>query len=109
MARVPTTTMTSADFLASSKTKLDQDIPRYEHFPSSNACGIYYKTIVHLGRCNDVLAYPRFIASYTVSVRQYRILPFGFLHCMGYPNPACHLLTLQGVTPAYKGLSPSGK
>ena len=40
---------------------------------------------------------------------QYRTLPFGFLHCMGRPKPACHLLILLGVTPVYKGLTPSGK
>jgi hypothetical protein len=64
---------------------------------------------VFFGRCNDVLAYPRFIASYAVSVRQYRILPFDFLQCMGHPKPPCHLLILPGVTPVYKGLTPSGK
>jgi len=56
-----------------------------------------------------VFAYPRFIASYAVSVRQYRILPFGFLQCMSHPKPPCHLLMLPGVTPAHKGLTPSGK
>jgi len=55
------------------------------------------------------LAYPRFIASYTVSVRQYRILPFDFLHGIPHGKPACHLLILPGVTPAYKGFSPYGK
>jgi len=65
--------------------------------------------ILYYGRCKDVLAYPHLIASYAVSVRQYRILPFDFLQCMGCPKPPCHLLMLQDVTPAHKGLAPSGK
>ena len=71
---------------------------------------------VFVGLHNDVLAYPDNYASYPVSVRQYRILPFGFLHCCRHQQPACHLLILPGVTPAYdlsrsigKGLAPSGK
>ena len=65
--------------------------------------------LVFVGLCNDVLTYPNKHASYAVSVRQYRILPFGFLQCKGHPNPPCHLLTLPGVTRACEGLSPSGK
>ena len=60
------------------------------------------------GRHNDVLAHPVYQASYPVSVRQYRSLPVGFLHCIPRGKPACHLLTVRGVTPARKGLSPSG-
>ena len=56
-----------------------------------------------------MLAYPRSLASYAVSVRQYRILPFGFLHCCRCQQPACHLLILLSVTSVYKGLTPSGK
>jgi len=36
-------------------------------------------------------------------------LPFGFLQCIPHGKPPCHLLMLPGVTPAHKGLSPSGK
>ena len=61
------------------------------------------------GRYNDVLAYPIYHASYSVSVRQYRLLPFGFLQCIPHGKPPCHLLMLQDVTPAHKGLTPSGK
>jgi len=43
------------------------------------------------------------------SVRQYRILQSGFLQCIGRPKPPCHLLILPSVTPAHKGLAPSGK
>ena len=64
---------------------------------------------VFLGRYNAVLAYPRIIASYTVSVRQYRTLQSGFLHCCRCRQPACHLLMFRVVTPAHKGLSPFGK
>jgi len=54
------------------------------------------------------------------SIRQFRLLPFGLLQCLGRPNiapafswaivnkPPCHLLMLQDVTPAHKGLTPSG-
>ena len=65
--------------------------------------------ILYCGRYKDVLAYPHLIASYAVPVRQYRILPFGFLQCLGCPKPPCHLLMLQGVTPVHKGLTPPGK
>ena len=65
--------------------------------------------LVFLGRYNDVLAYPNNYASYHVSVRQYRILPFDFLHCCRRQQPACHLLILPGVTPAYRDLHPLGK
>ena len=61
-----------------------------------------------MGLCNGVAAYPDNYASYPVSVRQFRRLPFGLLQCMGRPKPPCHLLMLQGVTLAHKGLSPSG-
>jgi hypothetical protein len=30
----------------------------------------------------------------------------GFLHCIPHGKPACHLLTVRGVTPARKGLLP---
>ncbi len=60
------------------------------------------------GLHNDVLAHPVYQASYPVSVRQYRSLPVGFLHCIPHGKPACHLLTVRGVTPARKGLTPSG-
>jgi hypothetical protein len=66
------------------------------------------RDLVIFGRYNDVLAYPLLIASYIVPVRQYRILPFGFLHCIPRGKPACHLLMLLGTTPAHKGLAPFG-
>ena len=55
-----------------------------------------------------MVAYPDSYASYPVPVRQFRLLPFGLLQCMGHPKPPCHLLMLQGVTLAHKGLAPSG-
>ena len=77
---------------------------------SSDACGIYPKTIVmFFGLCKGVLAYPRFIASYTVSVRQYRILQSRFLQCILHSKPPCDLLIFRSTTSAYKGLTPSGK
>jgi len=64
--------------------------------------------IVNVGRYNDVLAYPHFTASYTVPVRQYRILQSRFLQCLPHGKPPCDLLMLTGVTPMHKGLTPSG-
>jgi len=65
--------------------------------------------LVVLGRCKDVLAYPNRYASYTVPVRQYRILQSGFLHCCRHQQAACHLLMLPVVAPAHNGLVPYGK
>ncbi|TXK47440.1 hypothetical protein FVR03_09595 [Pontibacter qinzhouensis] len=39
-----------------------------------------------------MLAYPRLPASYTVSVRQFRLLQSRFLHCTPHDEPACGLL-----------------
>jgi hypothetical protein len=55
-----------------------------------------------------VLAYPTYQASYAIPVRQYRSLPVGFLQCIPHGKPPCHLLTVRGVTPARKGLTPFG-
>ena len=60
------------------------------------------------GLCNDVVAYPGRYASYPVPVRQFRLLPFGLLQCLGRPKPPCHLLILLSVTSVYKGLLPCG-
>ena len=69
------------------------------------------------GRQYDVLPYPTYNASYAVPVRlprnavyrgQYRLLQSRLLQCMGHPKPPCDLLMLPGVTPAHKGLTPSG-
>jgi len=67
------------------------------------------KRLLELGLCNGVLAYPRFIASYTLPVRQYRILQSRCLQCIPHDKPPCDLLMLQGITLAHKGLAPSGK
>ncbi len=48
-------------------------------------------------------------SSSTLPVRQYRLLPFGFLQCIPRGKPPCLVLILRRVTSAYKGLSPSGK
>ncbi len=48
-------------------------------------------------------------ASYTVSVRQYRILPCRFLQCIPHGKPPCVVLILPISFRAYKGLAPSGK
>ena len=56
-----------------------------------------------------MLAYPNSYASYTVPVRQYRILQSRFLQCILHSKPPCDLLMLPVVTPAHKGFTPSGK
>jgi len=43
-----------------------------------------------------------------IPVRQYRLLPVGFLHCLPHGQPACHLLMRRDVTLVNKGLTPSG-
>jgi len=43
-----------------------------------------------------------------IPVRQYKLLPVGFLNCIPHGKTACHLLMFQGVTPVHKGLAPSG-
>jgi len=48
-------------------------------------------------------------ASYTISVRQYRILPIGFLQCIPHGKPPCVVLILPISFRAYKGLAPSEK
>ena len=48
-------------------------------------------------------------ASYTISVRQYRILPCRFLQCIPHGKPPCVVLILPISFRAYKGLAPSGK
>ena len=76
---------------------------------------IYITTLlVFVGRCKDVLAYPGKYASYHVSVRQYRILPFGFVtscgralrfatgQCMGHPKPPFRQLA-DNATGRYPG------
>ena len=55
------------------------------------------------------LLIPNLDASYAVPVRQYRILQSGFLQPPDRSGLPCHLLTVRGVTPARKGLAPSGK
>ena len=64
---------------------------------------------VGLGLCNVPFAYPRFIASYTITVRQYRSLQSRCLQCIPHGKPPCDLLMLQGATLVHKGLAPSGK
>src|SRR5690606_37891703 len=45
---------------------------------------------------------------YPVPVRWNRGLQSRFLQCVPHGKPPCDLLTLRGVTPARKGLAPSG-
>ncbi len=57
----------------------------------------------HMRRTGGTVKYPPILL-----VHQYRLLPFGFLHCIPHGKPARHLLMLQGTTPVHKGLAPSG-
>lgn len=49
--------------------------------------------IVDHGLCNDVVTYPLQEASYTVPVRQYRILQSRFLQTSPHGQRPCDLLT----------------
>ena len=104
----PKPTMASADFskafaseTSPGKSIFLPPIPAWSTISVFNPCGMFWTS--QWCACLSIL-----IASYQVPVRQYRGLPVGFLHCLGHPKPACHLLMLQGVTPAHKGLTPSG-
>lgn len=55
------------------------------------------RSIVELGRHVAVDTHPLLVASYTLSVRQYRTLQFRFLHCIGHPKPTCDLLRLKAL------------
>jgi len=101
--------MASADFLVYRNTEPNPRPPQviaYSFLRFLQDLHNYH--LVFLGLCSDVATYPDNYASYPVPVRQYRILPFGFLQCIPRGKPPCHLLMFQGVTPAHKGLSPSG-
>ena len=50
-----------------------------------------------------------FVKLHSFTVRQYRILPFGFLQCIPHGKPPCVVLILPISFRAYKGLAPSGK
>ena len=65
--------------------------------------------LVLLGLHKAVFVHPLIPASYPVSVRQYRPLQSRFLQCILRSKPPCGLLMFRDVTPAHKGLAPSGK
>jgi hypothetical protein len=105
---VPVATMVSADFSAAcapetspGKNIFLPPITAWSTISVFNPCGTFWTS--QWCACLSNL-----IASYQVPVRQYRVLPVGFLHCIPLGKPACHLLTVRGVTPARKGLTPSG-
>ena len=56
-----------------------------------------------------MVTYPDNYASYTVPVRQYRILQSRFLQCILHSKPPCDLLILPDPTPACKGLPAFGR
>ena len=101
-----TTTMTSADFSSYYTNTLRPPPVRafsFHLFPPD----LLESVFVFFGLHKGVLAHPLSQASYPIPVRRYRLLPFGFLQCMGRPKPPCHLLTLPGVTRVCKGLPAS--
>jgi hypothetical protein len=113
----PATNMTSADFLTGFHLSGYPPVRAFSFCLSPPDLPV--RAFAFFGLRNGVLAHPLSSASYPISVRRYRRLQSGFLQCMGYPKPPCHLLILPGVTPANKGLpvrtdirpgrSPSGK
>jgi len=99
-----TTTMTSADFplLAGS--------PPVRAFSFClSPPDLPERVFVFFGLHNGVLAHPLSEASYPIPVRRYRLLQSRFLHCLGYPKPACDLLTLAGVTRCVRDFHPLEK
>ena len=102
-------TMTSADFLSLLHVA-DKTSPGKSFFlhsitaVSTSLCSYYLwgvTMVCLLTLHND--------ASYTISVRQYRILPCRFLQCIPHGKPPCVVLILPISFRAYKGLAPSGK
>jgi len=85
--------MTSADFSAHRNLIYSETSPGKNVFPSFNPCSIYCLKFGGQGRYKDVVAYPFQTASYTVSVRQYRILQSRFLQSIPHGKPPCDLLT----------------
>jgi hypothetical protein len=104
-----TTTMTSADFLAHRKRIYSKTSPGKSFFLRPITATSTIIQITFFGLYKGMLAYPCIIASYVVSVRQYRILQARFLQCILHSKPPCDLLMLRDATPAHKGLPPSGK
>jgi hypothetical protein len=64
---------------------------------------------VFFGLCKAVVTYPDNYASYTVPVRQYRILQSRFLQCILHSKPPCGLLILSRSIGTYKGLPAFGR
>ena len=70
--------------------------------------GKHFPDLSGLGDRQAVLSHPICHASYPVPVRQYQPLQSHFLQRIPCGKPPCDLLTVRDVTPARKGLPPSG-
>ena len=66
-------------------------------------CLLTRTNMPHMRRIGDTYKYFPILP-----VRQYRLLPVGFLHCCRCQQPACHLLMLSQCLGTHKGLTPSG-
>ncbi len=69
---------------------------------------MHQRSIAEFGLRIAVDTHPFHNASYVLSVRQYRTLQSRFLQSMVHTKRPCDLLNFRDVTPAVKGLSPSG-
>ncbi|TDE00467.1 hypothetical protein E0F98_00005 [Flavobacterium hiemivividum] len=54
-------------------------------------------------------AYPLLNASYAISVRRYRLLPFRFLQCISHDKPPCDVLMIRVFNPLIRDLHPLEK
>jgi hypothetical protein len=106
--------MTSADFLAHRKRIYSKTSPGKSNFLRSitgtsttkrTSSLMSQRSIVEFGRHVAVDTLPLLVASYVLSVRQYRTLQSRFLHCMGHPKPTYDLLHFGSLLPCDRTLT----
>jgi len=106
--------MTSADFLAHRKRIYSKTSPGKSNFLRSitgtsttkrTSSLMSQRSIVEFGRHVAVDTHPLLVASYVLSVRQYRTLQSRFLHCMGHPKPTYDLLHFGSLLPCDRTLT----
>ena len=126
MARVPITTMTSADFLAHRNRVYSKTSPS-DAVSLSNCKSFFLPPIAaaftplnsfnSLGFSMSGYLTHSTMPQYAVFVHQHQLLQSRCLQCIPHGKPyfgklntsPCDLLTLRSTTSARKGLSPSGK
>jgi len=110
VARVPITTMTSADFLAHRNRVYSKTSPGKSFFlPPIAAAFTPLNSFNSLGFSMSGYLTHSTMPQYAVFVHQHQLLQSRCLQCLGRPKPPCDLLIFRSATSAYKGLTPSGK